>query len=125
MGRVLLGLYVEPIGLLPSDGHQFQFVLGVDDVALILRFDPLGWDGPIVGGFGQMKEGGCGGVGLEGVFLNSAWSASWRHDWSRGVFTAAQWTYNKLDLNDRRSLDFPEARTATGHGLGLRLGYQF
>ena len=59
------------------------------------------------------------------VFLNTAWSASWRHDWSRGVFTAAQWTYNKLDLNDRRSLDFPEVRTATGHGLGLRLGYQF
>ena len=59
------------------------------------------------------------------IFLNTAWSASWRHDWAHGVFTAVQWTYNKLELNDHRSLYSPEDRTASGHGLGLRLGYQF
>lgn len=51
-------------------------------------------------------------------------SASWRHNWSEGFYTAVQWSYNKLDLYILDEQPSPY-REAGGHGLGLRLGYQF
>jgi hypothetical protein len=58
------------------------------------------------------------------VYKNKNLSASWRHDWSKGVYTAVQWSYNSLDLYNRRITAAPN-REAGGHGLGVRLGYQF
>lgn len=58
------------------------------------------------------------------VYKNTNMSASWRHDWSKGVYTALQWSYNTLDLYDRGIVTSPN-RNAGGHGLGVRLGYQF
>ncbi len=58
------------------------------------------------------------------IYKNKNISASWRHDWAKGVFTAVQWSYNSLDNYNRLITDAPN-RDAGGHGLGLRLGYQF
>jgi len=58
------------------------------------------------------------------IYTNKNMSASWRHDWAKGVFTAVQWSYNSLDIYNRLITDAPN-REAGGHGLGLRLGYQF
>ncbi len=58
------------------------------------------------------------------IYKNKNLSASWRHDWAKGVFTAVQWSYNSLDIHNRLITDAPN-RDAGGHGLGLRLGYQF
>jgi len=58
------------------------------------------------------------------VYKNKNMSASWRHDWAKGVYTAVQWSYNALDLYNRTITASPN-RDAGGHGLGVRLGYQF
>lgn len=58
------------------------------------------------------------------VYKNKGVSASWRHDWSHGFYTAVQWSYNTLDLYDRTITTSPN-RDAGGHALGLRLGYRF
>lgn len=58
------------------------------------------------------------------VYKNRNLSASWRHDWARGLFTAVQWSYNTMDLVNRKAAAAP-SRDAGGHGLGVRLGYQF
>ena len=58
------------------------------------------------------------------IYKNKNISASWRHDWAKGVFTAVQWSYNSLDIYNRLITDAPN-RDAGGHGLGVRLGYQF
>jgi hypothetical protein len=58
------------------------------------------------------------------VYKNRNLSASWRHDWVRGLFTAVQWSYNTMDLYNRTITPSPN-RDAGGHGLGVRLGYQF
>jgi hypothetical protein len=57
------------------------------------------------------------------VYKNKNISASWRHDWGKGVYTAVQWSNNTFDLHDLFAN--PSQRNAAGHGLGLRLGYQF
>ncbi|WP_161499726.1 hypothetical protein [Limnohabitans sp. TS-CS-82] len=58
------------------------------------------------------------------VYKNKNMSASWRHDWAKGFYTAVQWSYNALDLYNRNITASP-SRDAGGHGLGVRLGYQF
>lgn len=57
------------------------------------------------------------------IYKNKNMSASWRHNWAKGFYTSMQWSYNSLDLYDRFAN--PSQRNAAGHGLGLRLGYQF
>jgi hypothetical protein len=57
------------------------------------------------------------------VYKNKNISASWRHNWAKGFYTSMQWSYNSLDLYDRFAS--PSQRNAGGHGLGVRLGYQF
>jgi hypothetical protein len=58
------------------------------------------------------------------VYKSKNMSASWRHDWAKGFYTAVQWSYNALDLYNRKITASP-SRDAGGHGLGVRLGYQF
>lgn len=58
-------------------------------------------------------------------YLLTSTSASWRHDWRRGMYTSVQWTYNKgraaaFQIPDQSAMAYRGA-----HGLGLRLGYQF
>jgi hypothetical protein len=58
------------------------------------------------------------------VYKNRNISAGWRHNWAKGVYTSLQWSFNTLDLYSRLNTASPN-REAGGHGLGLRLGYQF
>jgi hypothetical protein len=58
-------------------------------------------------------------------YLLTSTSASWRHDWRKGMYTSAQWTYNKgraaaFQIPDQSAMAYRGA-----HGVGLRLGYQF
>ncbi len=58
------------------------------------------------------------------VYKNKNISTSWRHNWAKGAYTAVQWSYNSLSLYNRFVTGAPN-RDAAGHGLGVRMGYQF
>lgn len=52
-------------------------------------------------------------------------SASWRHDWDKGVFTVVQLTRNNLHLQNWGVENPKLYETLHVEGLGVRLGYQF
>jgi hypothetical protein len=60
-------------------------------------------------------------------FTNTSTSASWRHDWQRGIFTIIQITRADLtqDINAATSSATSERTHSTGKALGFRLGYVF
>lgn len=58
-------------------------------------------------------------------YLLASTSASWRHDWQRGIYTSVQWTYNKGRAAAFQSPDQSTMTYRGAHGAGLRLAYQF
>lgn len=55
-------------------------------------------------------------------FVTISTSASWRHDWNRGMFTVLQFTHAKVNQTDFIS---ENRHSSAGRALGLRLGYRF
>lgn len=62
---------------------------------------------------------------VDGTFKNTSWSASWRRDWSRTVYTALQWTQADVGVDWRVTARVPDLSQASGHALGLRLGWRY
>ena len=62
---------------------------------------------------------------VDGVFKNTSWSASWRRDWSRNTYTALQWTQAKVGVDWRVRGGAPDLSHASGHALGMRLGWRY
>ena len=62
---------------------------------------------------------------VDGVFKNTSWSASWRRDWSRNTYTALQWTQAKVGVDWRVRGRAPDLSHASGHALGMRLGWRY
>jgi hypothetical protein len=58
-------------------------------------------------------------------YLLTSASASWRHDWRKGMFTSVQWTYNKVRAAEFQNPDQSTMAYRGAHGVGLRLAYQF
>jgi hypothetical protein len=62
---------------------------------------------------------------VDGTFKNTSWSASWRRDWSRNVYTAVQWTQADVGVDWRVTGRAPDLSRASGHALGMRLGWRY
>lgn len=58
-------------------------------------------------------------------YLLTSMSASWRHDWQKGMYTSVQWTVNKARASAFQTADTSTMNYRLAHGVGLRLGYQF
>jgi hypothetical protein len=62
---------------------------------------------------------------VDGTFKTTSWSASWRRDWTRNAYTALQWTQADTGVDWRVTGRAPDLSQASGHGLGMRLGWRY
>lgn len=62
---------------------------------------------------------------VDGEFKNTSWSASWRRDWSRNVFTALQWSKADVAVDWRVTGQANDQSQASGHAVGMRLGWRY
>ncbi len=62
---------------------------------------------------------------VDGTFKTTSWSASWRRDWTRNTYTALQWTQADTGVDWRVTGRAPDLSLASGHGLGMRLGWRY
>jgi hypothetical protein len=104
-----------------SDVLELNYQHGINDV-LALAVSRYSYNSTSI----QTKYPEVGYAGSVGFpYLLRSLSASWRHDWEGGVYTAIQWTYSQVRAEAFQEPNSSSFAYRNAHGLGLRLAYRF